>query len=228
MLIASFNICSSDKERQLQLRNSLTPEIQNHLDQTLFLFGSSAILVDGTSSKLSQPCIVATACLSSLLQLKPFKNNDLKSLKKSLLQAVVATLQMVGYDVKINSSTTLAQLVAKLPPILRSPWVNVSFSIPGSLPNFIDFNGWLEFVAMADSSIQVGIPTETTVPNCTNIGSGMNRIPSYTPESTMRKPRFRVRLAFWNTYWLAARHSSPSIRISRLTKFANSSAVSDV
>lgn len=59
----------------------------------------------------------------------------------------------------------LAQLVAKLPPILRSQWANVSSSILGRLPNIIDFNGSLDFVAMAETSHTQPCPEKNRIPS---------------------------------------------------------------
>ncbi|KZS02707.1 Uncharacterized protein APZ42_000143, partial [Daphnia magna] len=56
--------------------------------------------------------------------LPSFKDSDYESLKQfsSTLRSVVATLQLGGYGLELHSSTTLAQLVGKLPPTLRSKW----------------------------------------------------------------------------------------------------------
>jgi hypothetical protein len=100
--------------------------------------------------KLGNPRIVSTACFSALLKLTSFKDNDYDSLKSfSLtLHSVVATLLLGSYELELHSSTTLAELVGKLPPILRSKWAKKSYRIQDRLPMILDLDGWLDDVAI--------------------------------------------------------------------------------
>jgi hypothetical protein len=78
--------------------------------------------------KFGNPRIVSVACSSSLLKLHSFKDSDYEYLKQfsSMLHSLVATLQLGGDGLELHSSTTLAQLVGKLPSILRSKCDEVS------------------------------------------------------------------------------------------------------
>jgi hypothetical protein len=127
MFIQSFKVqihdtCSSDAERQHHLRTSLSSEIQNQLGETLLNPGLYPFALKELHRKFGNARIVSTACSSSLLKLPSFRDSDYDSLKSfsSTLHSVVATLQLGGYGSELQSSTTLAQLVGKLPPNLRS------------------------------------------------------------------------------------------------------------
>ena len=108
--------------------------------------------------KFGNPRIVSTACFSALLKLTSFKDSDYESLKSfSLtLHSVVATLLLGSYGLELHSSTTLAELVGKLPPILRSKWAEESYRIQNRLPMILDLDGWLDDVAMAEYFVRVG------------------------------------------------------------------------
>jgi hypothetical protein len=164
MFIQSFKVqihdtCSSDAERQHHLRTSLTSEIQNHLGETLLNPGLYPFALKELHRKFGNARIVSTACSSSLLKLPSFRDSDYDSLKSfsSTLHSVVATLQLGGYGSELQSSTTLAQLVGKLPPNLRSKWAEVSYKIQGRLPTIIDLNSWLDDVTMAEYFVRVGV-----------------------------------------------------------------------
>jgi hypothetical protein len=100
--------------------------------------------------KFGNPRIVSTACFLALLKLTSFKDSDYESLKSfSLtLHSVVATLLLGSYGLELHSSTTLAELVGKLPPILRSKWAEESYRIQNRLPMILDLDGWLDDVAI--------------------------------------------------------------------------------
>ena len=141
MFIQSFKVqihdtCKNDAERLHHLRNHLTTEIQQHLGQALLNPGLYQHSLMEFQRKFGNPRRVSTACSSSLLKLQAFRDNDFKALKTfaSTLHSVVATLRLGGYGLELHSNTTLAQLVAKLPPILRSKWADFSYLIRDRLP----------------------------------------------------------------------------------------------
>ena len=157
MFIQSFKVqihdtCKNDAERLHHLRNHLTTEIQQHLGQALLNPGLYQHSLMELQRKFGNPRRVSTACSSSLLKLQAFRDNDFKALKTfaSTLHSVVATLRLGGYGLELHSNTTLAQLVAKLPPILRSKWADFSYLIRDRLPNIVDFDSWLDDVSMAE------------------------------------------------------------------------------
>ncbi|KAI9554932.1 hypothetical protein GHT06_020212 [Daphnia sinensis] len=153
MFIQSFKVqihdtCFSDAERQHHLRASLTTEIQKNLGEVLLNPGLYSFALKELHRKFGNPRIVSTACSSSLLKLPSFKDSDYESLKQfsSALRSVVATLQLGGYGLELHSSTTLAQLVGKLPPNLRN-----------RLPTILDLDTWLDDVTMAEYFVRVGV-----------------------------------------------------------------------
>ncbi len=157
MFIQSFKVqihdtCFSDVERQHHLFTSLTSEIQNNLGEALLNPGLYPFAPTELHRKFGNPRIVSTACSSALLKLPFFKDSDYESLKSisSTLHSVVATLQLGGYRLELHNSTTLAQLVGKFPPILRSKWAKVSYQIQNRLPTILDLDGWLDDVTMAE------------------------------------------------------------------------------
>ncbi|KAI9558500.1 hypothetical protein GHT06_015288 [Daphnia sinensis] len=164
MFIQSFKVqihdtCFSDAERQHHLRASLTTEIQKNLGEVLLNPGLYSFALKELHRKFGNPRIVSTACSSSLLKLPSFKDSDYESLKQfsSTLRSVVATLQLGGYGLELHSSTTLAQLVGKLPPNLRSKWAEVSYRIQDRLPTILDLDTWLDDVTMAEYFVRVGV-----------------------------------------------------------------------
>lgn len=129
LFIQSFKIqvhdaCDNDAVRLAHLRNCLSPEIQSHLGEALVNPGLYQFALRELQRKFGNPQIVAQACTTSLLALKPFKDNDYPALRlfASTLHSVVATLNYSGYGVELYSSATLYQLVSKLPPTLKSKW----------------------------------------------------------------------------------------------------------
>ncbi|KAI9553767.1 hypothetical protein GHT06_019030 [Daphnia sinensis] len=164
MFIQSFKVqihdtCFSDAERQHHLRARLTTEIQKNLGEVLLNPGSYSFALKEMHRKFGNPRIVSTACSSSLLKLPSFKDSDYESLKQfsSTLRSVVATLQLGGYGLELHSSTTLAQLVGKLSPNLRSKWAEVSYRIQDRLPTILDLDTWLDDVTMAEYFVRVGV-----------------------------------------------------------------------
>ncbi|XP_057372209.1 uncharacterized protein LOC130693104 [Daphnia carinata] len=164
MFIQSFKVqihdtCFSDAERQHHLRACLTTEIQKNLGEVLLNPGLYSFALKELHRKFGNPRIVSTACSSLLLKLSSFKDSDYESLKQfsSTLRSVVATLQLGGYGLELHSSTTLAQLVGKLPPNLRSKWAEVSYRIQDRLPTILDLDTWLDDVTMAEYFVRVGV-----------------------------------------------------------------------
>ncbi|XP_057380662.1 uncharacterized protein LOC130703059 [Daphnia carinata] len=164
MFIQSFKVqihdtCFSDAERQHHLRVCLTTEIQKNLGEVLLNPGLYSFALKELHRKFGNPRIVSTACSSLRLKLPSFKDSDYESLKQfsSTLRSVVATLQLGGYGLELHSSTTLAQLVGKLPSKLRSKWAEVSYRIQDRLPTILDLDTWLDDVTMAEYFVRVGV-----------------------------------------------------------------------
>ena len=180
MFIQSFKVhihdtCSSDAERLDHLRSCLSPEIQQHLGQALVNPGLYRYSLMELHRKFGNPRVVSTACSSALLKLTAFRDNDYKAMKTfaASLHSVVATLRLGGYGVELHSSTTLAQLVSKLPPILRSKWADVSYHIRDRLPNVMDLDSWLDDVFMAEYFVRVGVsPPEEKPKEQTKVKDG--------------------------------------------------------
>jgi hypothetical protein len=175
MFIQSFKVqvhdtCLNDAERQHHLRNCLTTEIQQHLGQALLNPGLYRYSLVELHRKFGNPRIVSTACSTSLLKLQSFRDNDYTSLRSfaSTLHSVVATLRLGGYGHELNSCTTLSQLVAKLPPILRSKWADVSYLIRDRLPNIVDFDSWLDDTSMAEYFVRAGATSSQDKQNDSN------------------------------------------------------------
>jgi hypothetical protein len=57
---------------------------------------------------------------------------------------------------ELHSHATLSQLVAKLPPALRSRWGEKSWAMQPTLATVEDLDQWLDGVAMAEQSIRAG------------------------------------------------------------------------
>ena len=138
MFIQSFkdqihDKCFSDAERQHHLRTSLTTDIKNNLGEALLNPGLYPFALKELDRKFGNARIVSTACSSSLLTL-PFESFS------STLRSVVATLKLGGNGLELHSSTTLSQLVGKLPPNLRSKWAEVSYRIQDILPTILDLD----------------------------------------------------------------------------------------
>jgi len=174
MFIQSFKVqihdtCTSDAERQRHLKNCLSKEIQQRLGQALLNPGLYHYALTELHRKYGHPRIISTACATALASIQSFRDNDFKALSlfSSTLHSVVATLQLGGYGAELHSSSTLSQLVQKLPPGLRSRWAEKSYLIECRLPNIADLDGWLDDVTTAEYCVRAGQsvhPTETNHP----------------------------------------------------------------
>ena len=160
MFIASFKIMihdtlDCDAARLTHLRSCLTPEIQRHLGEALINPGLYQFALTELQRKFGNPQIVAQACTKSLLALQSFKDRDYNALLyfASSVHSVVATLQQGGYESELYSSSTLFQIVSKLPPLLKEKWGEISWSMQPQLPSVLDFDWWLDNVSMAQYSI---------------------------------------------------------------------------
>jgi hypothetical protein len=129
MFIQSFktqvhDAAASDSERLTHLRGCLSGHIQKQIGESLMNPGLYHFALRELHRKFGNPQVVSQACTSSLLKLQPFKDGDYISLRNftSNLRSVVATLQLGGYGMELYSNSTLSQIVAKLPPLLRSRW----------------------------------------------------------------------------------------------------------
>ena len=160
--IQVHDVCDNDAVRLAHLRNCLSPEIQSHLGEALVNPGLYQFALLELQRKFGNPQIVAQACTTALLALKPFKDNDYAALRlfASTLHSVVATLNYSGYGVELYSSATLYQLVSKLPPLLKSKWGEVSWSWQPNLPTVVDFDCWLDNVSMAEYALRAGVPVQ--------------------------------------------------------------------
>ena len=174
MFIQSFKVqihdtCTSDAERQRHLKNCLSKEIQQRLGQALLNPGLYHYALTELHRKYGHPRIISTACATALASLQSFRDNDFKALSlfSSTLHSVVATLQLGGYGAELHSSSTLSQLVQKLPPALRSRWAEKSYLIECRLPNIADLDTWLDDVTTAEYCVRAGQsahPSETNHP----------------------------------------------------------------
>lgn len=160
MFIQSFRVqvhdaCASDAERLAHLRGCLSVDIQRSLGETILNPGLYKFALEELQRKYGSPYVVAQACVSSLLNLQAFKDNDYKAMRSfsSTLHSVVATLRLGGYGMELHSTATLAQLVAKLPPSLRSRWGIYSYGLR-ALPTVGDLDQWLDYMTMAESSVR--------------------------------------------------------------------------
>ena len=82
-------------------------------------------------------------------------NSSSSSSFSSQLHAVAATLRLGGYEKELESTTTLSQLEAKLPPFLRSQWGRASYNIKNRLPDVTDLDFWSYDVTAGESCVQV-------------------------------------------------------------------------
>ncbi|KAI9558372.1 hypothetical protein GHT06_015141 [Daphnia sinensis] len=191
MFIQSFKVqihdtCFSDAERQHHLRASLTTEIQKNLGEVLLNPGLYSFALKELHRKFGNPRIVSTACSSSLLKLP----SDYESLKQfsSTLRSVVATLQLGGYGLELHSSTTLAQLVGKLPPNLRSKSAEVSYRIQDRLPTILDLDTWLDDVTMAEYFVRVGVNPTPQQGNHPKTRENVNKSSNEKPKKSTTSP----------------------------------------
>ena len=164
MFIQSFKIfvhdtVDCDAVRLTHLRSCLGPDIQRHLGEALVNPGLYQFALMELQRKFGNPQIVAKACTAALLELQPFRDGDHKALESfaSTIHSVVATLSQCGYGMELYSTTTLLQIVAKLPPILKGRWGEVSWSMQPQLPSLTDFDWWLDNVSMAEYSVNASV-----------------------------------------------------------------------
>jgi hypothetical protein len=163
MFIQMFKIfihdaVSSDAERIAHLHDALTPEIRKSIGGALLNPGLYQHALSEPHKRYGNPQIVSQACTSSLLKLRPFRDNDFNALRSfsADLHSVVATLRLGGYGMELHSHATLSQLVAKLPPALKSRWGERSWAMQPTLATVEDLDQWLDGVAMAEQSIRAG------------------------------------------------------------------------
>ena len=163
MFIQMFKIfihdaVSSDAERIAHLHDALTPEIRKNIGGALLNPGLYQHALSELHKRYGNPQIVSQACTSSLLKLRPFRDNDFNALRSfsADLHSVVATLRLGGYGMELHSHATLSQLVAKLPPALKSRWGEKSWAMQPTLATVEDLDQWLDGVAMAEQSIRAG------------------------------------------------------------------------
>jgi hypothetical protein len=147
---------SSDAERIAHLHDALTPAIRKDIGGALLNPGLYQHALNELQKRYGNPQIVSQACTESILKLRPFKDNDFNALRSfsADLHSVVATLRLGGYGVELYSHATLSQLVAKLPPALKSRWGEKSWAMQPTLASIEDLDQWLDGVAMAEKSIQ--------------------------------------------------------------------------
>jgi hypothetical protein len=136
----------------------LTPEIRKNIGGALLNPGLYHHALHELHKRYGNPQLVSQSCTSSLLKLQSFKDNDFNALRafSANLHSVVATLRLGGYGMELHSHATLAQLVAKLPPALKSRWGEKSWAKQPQLSTVEDLDKWLDDVAMAEHSIRAG------------------------------------------------------------------------
>jgi len=147
---------SSDAERIAHLHDALTPAIRKDIGGALLNPGLYQHSLNELHKRYGNPQIVSQACTESILKLRPFKDNDFSALRSfsADLHSVVATLRLGGYGMELYSHATLSQLVAKLPPALKSRWGEKSWAMQPTLASIEDLDQWLDGVAMAEKSIR--------------------------------------------------------------------------
>ena len=153
----------SDAERIAHLHDALTPEIRKNIGGALLNPGLYQHALNELHKRYGNPQIVSQACTSSLLKLRPFKDNDFNALRSfsADLHSVVATLRLGGYGMELHSHATLSQLVSKLPPALKSRWGEKSWAMQPTLASVEDLDQWIDGVTMAEQSIRAS-SVETT------------------------------------------------------------------
>lgn len=172
MFIQSFKVqvhdaVPTDAERLAHLRGCLSSEIQRSLGEAILNPGLYNCALAELQRRYGSPQLVSQACVSSLLALPSFKDNDPQLLHdfSSSLRSVVATLKLGGHDNELLIGVTLAQLVAKLPRSLKSRWGEYSYSL-GKQPSVGDLDNWLDFVSMAERSVNIPqLPSTDTKPS---------------------------------------------------------------
>ncbi|XP_057374666.1 uncharacterized protein LOC130695542 [Daphnia carinata] len=147
---------SSDAERIAHLYDALTPTIRKDIGGALLNPGLYQHALNELQRRYGNPQIVSQACTSSLLKLRPFRDNDFSALRafSADLHSVVATLKLGGYGMELYSHTTLSQLISKLPPALKSRWGEKSWAMQPTLASIEDLDQWLDGVSMAEQSIR--------------------------------------------------------------------------
>ncbi|EFX65353.1 hypothetical protein DAPPUDRAFT_264814 [Daphnia pulex] len=122
---------SSDAERIAHLHDALTPAIRKDIGGALLNPGLYQHALNELQERYGNPQIVSQACTESILKLRPFMDNDFNALHSfsADLHSVVATLRLGGYGMELYSHATLSQLVAKLPPALKSRWGEKSWAM---------------------------------------------------------------------------------------------------
>ncbi len=151
-----YDAVISDAERIAHLHDALNPSIRKDIGGALLNPGLYQHALNELHKRYSNPQIVSQACTESILKLRPFKDNDFNALRSfsADLHSVVATLRLGGYGMELYSHATLSQLVAKLPPALKSRWGEKSWAMQPTLASIEDLDQWLDGVAMAEKSIR--------------------------------------------------------------------------
>ena len=152
-------VCSDDSERITLLQSCLSDELQKELSHLLINpINYQQCLVE-LHRKFGNARMVAAACSQKLLQLKAFSDGDFTAARKFAgdLRAAVSTLRHGGYSNELQSNATLASIVGKLPPNLRSRWAQASYQITDHMPDLMDLDKWLDNYILAEACVRVGI-----------------------------------------------------------------------
>ena len=101
---------SSEAERIAHLHDALTPEISKNIKGALLNPGLYQHALNELHKRYGNTQIVSQARTSSLLKLRPFRDNDFNSLRSfsADLHSVVATLRLGGYGMELHSHATLS------------------------------------------------------------------------------------------------------------------------
>ena len=151
--------CQDDSQRIIHLRSCLVDWVVDIVDNFLHDPKLYHLALKELQRKFGSRRIVRAACSAALNELKPFRDNDFQALQSfsSSLHSTMATLCLGGYEGEVQCNQNLSNLEAKLPPVLRNKWGEVSYAIEQDhLPNLMDFDSWLDTVTMAQYSVNGG------------------------------------------------------------------------
>jgi len=146
---------NTDAERIAYLRGCLSPSVQQSIGEALLHPGLYQFALQELQRKHGSPQVISNTCVDAIIQIGSFKDGDFRALHSysSSLRSVVATFKVSGHQSELYSSTTLAQLVRKLPPLLQSRWAQYSYGLNRPL-SIIDLAQWIDFITMAERSVR--------------------------------------------------------------------------
>ena len=122
------------------------------------------LLCDGSLYKVAlseleiqfgNPTVVVQSALSSVLQHPIVRHDitDLTSLSRALHTAV-SVLQNMGYQADLAATSSMQQVIAKLPSALAWQWGQVEVEMMLHIPTPEDIDSWLKKVVLAGRLVQ--------------------------------------------------------------------------